>query len=203
MTVNDQAQWLQRGFADPLLDAQISFRAALNALAEPGTVQRMDKAQGLGALDQATYSLCLALLDNDTAVWLAPCFDTAEIRANLAFHCGCEFVSDRSQASFALLDQAALGDLSGFYIGSERFPDQSCTLFIQLDSLVGGSLQQWSGPGINGVRDVTLPLPLEFWQQRAARNAFPRGLDCLFSAQGSVVGLPRSTRITPMVEEVA
>ncbi|EMD98248.1 phosphonate C-P lyase system protein PhnH [Stutzerimonas sp. R40042] len=194
---------LQAAFADPVLDAQKSFRAALKSLAEPGTRQPLVSVAAIDHLQAASYALCLSLLDNDTPLWLAPAFDTPAIRANLAFHCGCPIVEAREEAMFALLDAAALDDLSGFYNGSERYPDQSCTLLIQLDRLDRGPALSWQGPGIDGSRLVGLPLKPAFWQQRAARNDFPRGLDALFCADGEVLGLPRSTRIGDSLQEVA
>ena len=195
--------WLQPAFNDPVLDAQVSFRAALKALAEPGLAQTMDRALALHDLQPATYALCLAFLDADTPLWLAPRFDTAAIRANLTFHCGCPIVAEREVALFALLDEGELHDLSAFDNGSERYPDQSCTLLIQLDALSGGAPLRWRGPGIQDVRGVEMPLAGHFWQQRSARSAFPRGLDAFFAAQDQVIGLPRSTRVLVDVEEAA
>ncbi|MBE7374484.1 phosphonate C-P lyase system protein PhnH [Pseudomonas lopnurensis] len=197
------SELLQAAFDDPVLDAQQSFRAALKALAEPGTRQPLAVVAAVDHLQAATYALCLSLLDNDTPLWLAPAFDTPAIRANLAFHCGCPVVEAREEAMFALLDAAALDDLSGFYNGSERYPDQSCTLLVQLDRLDRGPALSWQGPGIDGNRLVGLPLKPAFWQQRAARSDFPRGLDALFCADGEVLGLPRSTRIGDSLAEVA
>ncbi|MHA6494604.1 phosphonate C-P lyase system protein PhnH [Pseudomonas borbori] len=206
MDAANSSQWLQPAFNDPVLDAQTSFRAALKALAEPGLVRTLDRALALDAMHPATYALCLAFLDGDTPLWLAPRFDTPAIRANLSFHCGCPIVIEREQALFALLDAAQLSDLSGFDNGSERYPDQSCTLLIQLDALDGGPLLHWRGPGIETVRDVDLPLTAEFWRERSARSAFPRGLDAFFAAGEQVLGLPRSTRVlddTQNAEEAA
>ena len=93
--------------------------------------------------------------------------------------------------------------LSDFDNGSERYPDQSCTLLIQLSDLHAGPALRWRGPGIKDVRSVSLPLPALFWQQRQARNAFPRGLDCFFAAGSEVIGLPRSTRVLIETEEAA
>lgn len=203
MNVPHSSHWLQPAFDDPVLDAQLSFRAALGALAEPGLPRAMDRAHALGDLAPATYGLCLAFLDSDTPLWLAPRFDTPLIRANLAFHCGCPIVAEREVALFALLDERELGDLADFDNGSERYPDQSCTLLIQLGELHAGPALRWRGPGIKDVRSVNLPLPASFWQQRQARSAFPRGLDCFFAAGGEVIGLPRSTRVLIETEEAA
>ncbi|MFG3453239.1 phosphonate C-P lyase system protein PhnH [Stutzerimonas stutzeri] len=197
------ADLLHPAFDDQVLDSQRVFRAALKALAEPGLTQQLIPVQAFEPLAPASYALCLSLLDGDTRLWLAPAFDTPTVRANLAFHCGCPIVAERGSADFALLGVQELVDLSGFFTGSERFPDQSCTLLVQLDALEGGAALSWSGPGILGQREVSLPLPAAFWQQRADRNDFPRGLDLFFAADQSLIGLPRSTRIAPSIEEVA
>lgn len=194
------AQLLQPAFVDPVLDAQRGFRGALKALAEPGTIQALSTAPSLDGLAPATYALCLALLDVDTPLWLAPSFDTPLIRANLAFHCGCPLTARREEASFALLDAQDLLDLSGFDHGNDRYPDQSCTLLVQLPELEAGRPLNWRGPGIKSQRRVSLPLPHGFWLERQRREAFPRGLDVLFAAGHHLIGLPRSTRIA---EELA
>ncbi len=200
------AALLQPAFADPVLDAQRSFRAALKALAGPGVIHTLQAAQrppALDGLDSATHALCLALLDIDTALWLAPAFDTPAIRANLAFHCGCPIVTERRHARFALLDESQLHDLSGFDLGNDRYPDQSCTLLIQLPSLGGGSSMSWQGPGIESENKVALPLSDTFWNQREQHNDFPRGLDVFFLASSDLLGLPRSTRVSQSAQERA
>ncbi|WP_426114428.1 phosphonate C-P lyase system protein PhnH [Pseudomonas sp. DSP3-2-2] len=192
------ATLLQPAFADPVLDAQRSFRAALKALAGPGVIHPLQAAQqppALQGLAAASHALCLALLDIDTPLWLAPAFDTPVIRANLTFHCGCPIVSERQHARFALLDHSQLHDLQGFDLGNDRYPDQSCTLLIQLPSLSGGPLLSWRGPGIQTENRVALPVSDSFWQQRETHNDFPRGLDVFFLAGSDLLGLPRSTRV--------
>lgn len=189
------SQWLQAAFSDPVLDAQLSFRTALKALAEPGLPQTMNRAMPLDSLHPATYALCLSFLDGDTPLWLAPCFDTPMIRANLAFHCGCPIVAEREVALFALLSESELDDLSDFDNGSERYPDQSCTLLVQLATLDAGPKLRWRGPGIKDVQPVELPVTDAFWAQRKARSSFPRGLDAFFAAAEKIIGLPRSIHV--------
>jgi alpha-D-ribose 1-methylphosphonate 5-triphosphate synthase subunit PhnH len=54
----------------------------------------------------------------------------------------------------------------------------------------------WRGPGIQAQCRVQVPVPSAFWLERQRREAFPRGLDVLFSAGHHLLGLPRSSRIT-------
>ena len=189
------AQLLQPAFADPVLDAQRGFRAALKALAGPGLIQTLQASPSLEGLEPATYALCLALLDVDTPLWLAPSFDTPQIRANLTFHCGCPLTDRREDARFALLAADDLLDLNGFDHGNDRYPDQSCTLLVQLPTLDGGTGLMWRGPGIETEHGVALPVAEGFWAERERRNEFPRGLDLFFAASHDLLGLPRSTRI--------
>ncbi|NUT75436.1 phosphonate C-P lyase system protein PhnH [Pseudomonas sp. C1C7] len=190
------AQLLQPAFADPVVDSQRGFRAALKALAGPGVIQTLYATPSLDGLAPATYALCLALLDVDTPLWLAPSFDTPLIRANLSFHCGCPLTTDREAARFALLGADDLLDLGGFDHGNDRYPDQSCTLLVQLPNLEDGAMLAWKGPGIETQHRVALPVAEGFWDERERRNEFPRGLDLFFTAGHDLIGLPRSTRIT-------
>ncbi len=196
-----QAALLKPAFTDTVHDAQQVFRRALAALSEPGLVQRVEGAPAMDRLSPATYALCLCLLDGDTPVWLSPALDTPELLANLVFHCGCPIVSAPEQAAFALLAGNEPIDLSPFNPGTDRDPDLSCTVLLQLDDLDGGQTTTWQGPGINGTRAMRLPLPEAFWSQRAA-HGFPKGLDFFITAADSFVGVPRSTRVIHVMQEV-
>ena len=190
-------------FSNAVLSSQVVFRKALKAMSEPGTLHAIDDGLSLARLDRldrASYALCLALLDNDTPVWLAPGLDTPVLRANLAFHCSCPIVTAREHAAFALLAVDDLDDLSGFTSGTDRDPDQSCTLLVQLPGLEQGGAASWQGPGILHKRSVRLPVSDGFWQQRNV-HLFPRGLDVFFTAGNALMGLPRSTRVLHTVQE--
>lgn len=189
-----QTPALSPAFSNPITATQEVFRLALGALAEPGTLHQLDHAPALAGLAPATYALCLSLLDGETPLWLAPALDTPELRTNLAFHCGCPIVPQRQQASFALLTNAELNDLSSFNPGSDSDPDQSCTLLIQLDTLDACAQQTLQGPGIQHQREVHIPVNAAFWTARR-QHRFPQGLDIFFTAGQHMMGLPRSTHV--------
>ena len=193
------APMLHPGFAEPVHAAQQVFRRALEALSEPGLIQTIADVQGMDRLAPATYALCLCLMDSDTPVWLSPSLDTPALRANLAFHCGCPIVATPEQADFALLTGDEMRELPAFNPGTDRDPDLSCTVLVQLDALEGGKPATWQGPGISGTRTMRLPLPDAFWPQRAA-HSFPKGLDFFLTADTAFVGLPRSTRVMRMMQ---
>ncbi|MGB3289063.1 MAG: phosphonate C-P lyase system protein PhnH [Burkholderiaceae bacterium] len=194
-------QLLLPAMPDPVSAMQKVFRLALGAMAEPGTLHEVEAVPRLDSLAPSTYALCLTLLDADTPVWVAPSLDTPALRANLAFHCACPVTQSREEAAFALLGVDDLDDLSGFNDGSDRDPDLSCTLLVQLDSMEGGVATTWRGPGILGSRALQLPVPAGFWRLRK-QYAFPKGLDVFFTAGQQLAGLPRSTQVQPAVQGV-
>jgi alpha-D-ribose 1-methylphosphonate 5-triphosphate synthase subunit PhnH len=66
-----------------------------------------------------------------------------------------------------------------------------------VDSLDDGTPMTWRGPGIRDSHAVHISgVPDSFWQERARlASQFPCGIDCYFVRGGSVIGLPRTTRV--------
>lgn len=180
-------------FADPVRNAQMSFRAALKVMSEPGSVVQVDFADALDVMHPATFSLALTLFDGDTRIWLSPALDTPAVRANLAFHCACPVVSDPQQADLAMVAAGDIDCLDRFRTGTDRDPELSCTVIVQLDSLEGGREMVLEGPGIESQRAVSLPLCERFWSTRSQVTEFPRGLDFFMTSQRQLMALPRST----------
>ncbi|PLC52535.1 phosphonate C-P lyase system protein PhnH [Pollutimonas nitritireducens] len=189
-------------FTEPIAQSQQAFRLALTAMSEPGTIQVLEGGPALGDISPATYALCLSLFDADTPVWLSDALDTPALRANLAFHCGCAVASDRRLAAFALLTEDDQVDLHEFNSGTDRDPDRSCTLIVQLSDLQHGAAVAWQGPGIQQERVLNLPVAPDFWTQRKTFCAFPKGLDIFFTSGSRLVALPRSTRVRYTMTEV-
>jgi len=180
-------------FEDPVLNAQTSFRAALKAMSEPGIVTQLDFADALEQMHPATFSLALTLFDDETKVWLSPTMDTPAIRANLAFHCACPVVDESQQADLAIIAADDVDCLNQLRTGTDRDPELSCTVIIQLDSLQGGRSVVLKGPGIESEREIAPPLNDAFWASREQVNEFPRGLDFFMTSQRQLMALPRST----------
>lgn len=187
-------------FAEPVADSQRVFRVLLKALSEPGLSHVVTGVSALAELNPAAYAVALTVLDSSTAVWLSPAFRSAAVQKNLAFHTGCTFVERPEQAMFAFLTEAELESVALLNPGTDRDPEFSCTAIVQLRELGSGSETIWSGPGIAEQRRVRLTLDPMFWQVRSQKNHFPRGVDVLFVAQNSVLGLPRTTQVQPSNE---
>lgn len=192
---------LLAGLADPTLDSQRVFRAALHALSRPGRTVDLPDVLPDGApapLMPATAALALALFDYETPVWLDPEADRPAARDWLRFHCGCPLVADKGQARFAIL-AGPLDALDGFAAGTDAYPDHSATLLVQVAGLSDGPAHRLTGPGIELEEIISIKgLPADFaalWERN--RGLFPRGID-LFLADGArLIGLPRTTRVEP------
>lgn len=191
---------LARGFADPVFDTQAVFRAFLDATARPGTVQPLPATLIPPApLAPGLAAVALALADHDAALWLDPALAEAEdVAAYLRFHTGAAIVAEPGGAAFALVaEPGRMPPLAAFAAGTPEYPDRSTTVVLSVDRLSAGSGLTLEGPGIDGRASLDVaPLPEHFRREREANRAlFPRGVDLILVAGGSVAALPRTTRI--------
>lgn len=193
------AELLEGGFAEPVFGAQRSFRALMDALANPGLPQRLEDAEHPDALPAELAAVTLTLCDHDTAVWLDPALAANEaVVAWLRFQTGAPLTAEPAQAQFALAaNLEALPALNRFALGTDEYPDRSTTIALAVPSLEGGPALTLRGPGIKGSRTIApTGLPADFVAQWAEnRMLFQRGVDLLLVAVGRVIGLPRTTRI--------
>ncbi|GAA3866986.1 phosphonate C-P lyase system protein PhnH [Celeribacter arenosi] len=185
-----QTDALDGGFSDPPVQSSYAFRAALNAMARPGTIEEMVGGHAPEPLSQAAATLILTLCDHETPIYLAGEHDSPEIRQWIAFHTGTPIAS-RSEAMFALGTWDALGPIHDFPIGTAEYPDRSATLIVEVQSLEPSGAKL-SGPGVKDVSFLNLPEVNAF-----AGNAtlYPLGLDFFFTAGNHVAAIPRSTKV--------
>jgi alpha-D-ribose 1-methylphosphonate 5-triphosphate synthase subunit PhnH len=195
-------------FADPVHESQACFRAVMNALARPGTIQPVTGLTDAPApLSPVAAAVALSLADYETPVCLdASLAASPEVARYLAFHTGAKIAASPSMASFALIaDATALGDLADFALGTDTYPDRSTTLILQVDTLCAGEAAApanlellLAGPGIQGVTTLAVAgLPADIADRLAANRAlFPRGVDLILAGPAGVAALPRTTRVT-------
>lgn len=194
--------FLEGGFADPVMGGQATFRAIMQAMAEPGTKQTISHHLRPPAPMRPTMAAIAATLcDADTLIWLDDglAADTQVVKW-LGFHTGAPVTQRTDQAAFALVsDVAAMPALADFAQGTDSYPDRSGTLILAVESLHSGTTFDLSGPGIRNSRPLQFtPAPDGFADQWAVNGAqFPRGIDLILAGPGAVVCLPRSTRIRP------
>ena len=191
---------LPAGFADKVLSAQTTFRSVMDAMARPGSVQRVAAASGApAAMMRGTAAIALTLFDHDTPVWLDPLLsETSDVGKWLKFHTGAPVVADPSVCSFAVIgDARALPALDRFAFGTNEYPDRSTTVILQVESLTQGSNFELRGPGIDGAATLRATLQPADLFERLAINAtlFPRGIDVVLVADDAVVAIPRTTRL--------
>jgi alpha-D-ribose 1-methylphosphonate 5-triphosphate synthase subunit PhnH len=191
---------LPAGFADKVLAAQSTFRSVMDALARPGSVQRIVAVAGAPAnMMRGTAAIALTLFDHDTPIWLDSAMSwTSDVANWLKFQTSAPVVADSSIASFALIGDAQnLPALDRFSFGSNEYPDRSTTVIMQLESLTEGSSLELRGPGIDGTIALRAAVqPPDLFERLAINQAlFPRGIDFILVHDDSIVAIPRTTRV--------
>ena len=191
---------LPAGFADKVLSAQSTFRSVMNAMARPGSVQRIVAGTAAPApMMRGTAAIALTLFDHDTPVWLDPRMaETSDVAKWLKFHASAPVVQDSSICSFALIgDAGSLPDLERFSLGTSEYPDRSTTMILQVESLMQGGSVQLRGPGIDGpaIFQAAIQPPDLFARLAINEVLFPRGIDVVLVADDVIVAIPRTTRL--------
>lgn len=203
------------GFHDPGCDSQKVFRHCLHAMAHPGSIMELTPNLTVPApMMQATGAIALALLDQDTTVWLSPGLSSATVIDYLRFHTGCQVTPDSSDADFALVQSASeLNSLGHFNHGSDEFPEHGTTVVLQVAALDNDPMWELTGPGIKHHRSLRVHPGLGYatgiagepaaeafarwfvpeWQQNQRR--FPGGIDLFLVSGHHLCALPRSTRL--------
>jgi alpha-D-ribose 1-methylphosphonate 5-triphosphate synthase subunit PhnH len=189
------------GFADKVLSAQSTFRSVMDAMARPGSVQRIEAASGAPLpMMRGSAAIALTLFDQDTPVWLdAAMAASPNVAKWIKFHTSAPVIAGSTVCSFALVaDTSALPNFEHFSFGTGEYPDRSTTLILQVASLSEGPAYELRGPGIDGTTILRATIDLPDWLDRLALNAtlFPRGIDLVLVADDRVVALPRTTRLT-------
>ncbi|RWA67979.1 phosphonate C-P lyase system protein PhnH [Mesorhizobium sp.] len=196
-------QSIEGGFADPVFNAQTVFRAVMDAMARPGSVQALSPlAHPPAPLSATAGAVALSLCDNDTPVWLDPRLQAeASVKAWLGFHTGSPLANTPADAHFAIVaNPAEMAALDGFSQGTQEYPDRSTTLVLLVDDLASGPSLLLEGPGIEKTAMIApTGMPRHFVEQWKQNNQrFPRGVDIVLATPGSIACLPRTTRIKTM-----
>jgi alpha-D-ribose 1-methylphosphonate 5-triphosphate synthase subunit PhnH len=191
---------LPAGFADKVLSAQSVFRSVMDAMARPGSIQRIASAAATPVtMMRGTAAIALTLFDHDTPIWLdAQMSATVDVAKWLKFHTSAPVMADSSIASFALVgDPKNMPSLDRFAFGSNEYPDRSTTLILQVESLTDGPAVKLEGPGIDGTATLRASIQPRDLFERLAINAtlFPRGIDVVLVHDDSIVAIPRTTRL--------
>ncbi|UCI08956.1 phosphonate C-P lyase system protein PhnH [Mesorhizobium sp. B1-1-8] len=196
-------QSIEGGFADPVFNAQTVFRAVMDAMARPGSIEALPQlSQPPAPLSATAGAIALALCDNDTPLWLDPPLQAeGAVKSWLGFHTGAPLANTPADAHFALIaNPAEMAALDGFSQGTQEYPDRSTTLILLVGDLATGPSLLLEGPGIEKAAMIApTGMPRHFVEQWKQNNKrFPRGVDIILAAPGSLACLPRTTRIKTM-----
>lgn len=176
------------GFRDAPIQSARGFRAALEAMARPGTISTVEGATPPAPMSVAAGVLILTLCDGTPPLHLGPSFDLALIRDWITFHTGAVLVA-AEDARFALGTWTDLMPVDRFAKGSPDYPDRSATLIVEIRDL-SATGPMLTGPGIAEKASLSLPETAAF---RANRKLFPQGFDTYLTCGTRLAGLPRST----------
>lgn len=186
-----QTNALSGGFAQPSHDSARAFRAVMEAMARPGTIQQITGATPPAPLSPAMGAVLLCLCDGDTPIHIAPSHDTPAVRKWLAFHTGAP-LSAPEDCAFAIGTWEALLPLDRFAMGTPEYPDSSATLIVDLPALTAAGVTL-TGPGIRRQAQLSLP---DVPALQANARLFPLGRDFILTCGSDLAALPRSTTLS-------
>lgn len=181
-------QALLGGFSAAPIQSARAFRAALEAMARPGTIWTVEGAMPPPPMSIAAGVLLLTLCDGTTPLHLGASVNLPVVRDWVTFHTGAPLVA-AEDARFAYGTWGDLSPVSRFAIGLPDYPDRSATLIVDMPALAAEG-SRLTGPGIQNQAHLNLPEPQAF---RANRALFPQGFDTYLTCGARLAGLPRST----------
>lgn len=185
-----EAAALSGGFLDAPVQSSQSFRVIMNAMAKPGQIDTLIGATPPSGMSVACGTLLLTLCDADTKVHLAGGMATQLIRDWLTFHTGAK-ICEAAEADFAVGAWQDVIPLTQYAIGTDQYPDRSCSLIVELPTLANDGARL-TGSGIQHQIHLSLPDIAPF-QLNAA--LFPLGCDFYFTADDRIAAMPRTTKV--------
>jgi alpha-D-ribose 1-methylphosphonate 5-triphosphate synthase subunit PhnH len=163
-----------------------TFAALMGSLSTPGRIYDLPNGDALDLIADA-------LLDLETS-WYTQNHKLGERLTQT----GARALTADTAAYHFYTGAIDLHAVAQAHIGTMLYPDSAATLIITCDFHLGEPpTQVWTGPGIKGAHHSSLGMSSEFWTLRE-RNTYPLGWDVIFTDGRRVMGLPRTTRITPI-----
>lgn len=178
--------------------SQRTFRALLDALARPGV------PVALPALDPdlpPALVLPLALADVEISVAVLAAPESLDWAMGIVRATGCRVAELEHADLVVALRPPTPEEVRSLRRGSALAPEDGARVAVAVDAFPtegAALLASLEGPGIATTQSLGVDgLPVEVLETLVAVNArFPAGVDTyLFSIDGAVVGLPRTTRI--------
>lgn len=192
---------------DQVFDSQAAFRALLDAMSRPGSVQRLPvvPTSPPPGFNGNALTILRTLCDNRVTVGVAsPAGADAEAWCEyVALNVGSP-LAPSSDAGYVVFDGAALHpDFATLGLGDPEYPEHGATAIVQVRALGGEAgadalSLELSGPGVDGSRTLSVAgLHRDYLTARdRACSEYPLGIDMLLvGPAGRVTALPRSTTI--------
>jgi alpha-D-ribose 1-methylphosphonate 5-triphosphate synthase subunit PhnH len=179
-----------------ILREQRAFRAMLNALARPGTIERIDPLPDVPSPFALAAALLEAVVDHEVTFAIAP--GNAAVEEAVLRRTG-SIVGEPATADYVVTTLSALpATLVAVKAGSPEFPDHSATVVTVVPGFDSGQSLLIEGPGIPG----STPIAIEGWTPahtqafREKNDLLPQGVDLvLVDAAGCLAAFTRYTRI--------
>lgn len=181
--------------------SQRSFHVFLQAIAEPGSIHRLDVSH-LAAGVPAPAMLALTLADVEVAINVDG--DASSPLGRLLCETTGARSTDTEDADLVILTGPDTDVVARCDPGTALVPERGTRLAVRVDAVrtdprPGDLVVTLAGPGVPGSRTLGLAgVPGELLHRLAEANAaFPAGLDTWFiSDEGDTCALPRSTQLT-------
>jgi alpha-D-ribose 1-methylphosphonate 5-triphosphate synthase subunit PhnH len=180
---------------DPVHDTRETFRALLDAMSRPGTVERVPA----GPADRAVVA---ALVDHEVS------FHTADEKLAEALAAEGRYQpAPPAEAAVVHARDRPDWDVRELRRGSLREPSGGATVVYRVASLAAesesesaadgdGTAVRLTGPGVPGERVAAVGLaPGELTALAKAQSTYPRGVDAVFAADERLLAVPRSASV--------
>lgn len=198
---------------------QQNFRQLLHALSYPGEevsievnqsyATRLENSQEANQVNPYAFAVLECLLDGEVTYKTLPIANLSN--QELSLYTNSHLAIDYASCNYLWLlsdvfhQENQVQSLEDLSVGTLEDPETSATLIIQMQDLSSAGLSlEVTGPGIPGQKHLSVNLPQAFIKFREKMNhEFPMGIDCLLiDDQGKLIGLPRTTRIEILTDQV-
>lgn len=163
-----------------------NFKALMNALSLPGTINKIEPL-----FESALLAIANTLLYSQTSFYYKGLEEFTLIEAITNSKS-----EDKSNCDYLFADNICKNLLENSKIGTIKDPEFSTTHIFKCKNFKGLNVRL-SGPGVEGAKEISLPVDMEFLEILKKKNSlFPLGNEIFFlSEELEVLALSRTTKI--------
>ncbi|GGN21499.1 carbon-phosphorus lyase [Halarchaeum nitratireducens] len=172
---------------DPIHDTRETFRALVDAMSRPGTVQQTPA-------ERSDHAVVTTLVDHEVTTHT---FDEA-VRRALESHGRFDSATPET-ADIVHTNGSPTWDVRDVRSGTLVEPSAGATVIYRVDALgpdATATTLRLTGPGVPDERTLRVSLPpTEVDAIADAQSVYPRGVDVVFAAADRISALPRSVTV--------